>query len=111
VWCASATAEAKDDEMRSAGMSEPGSDAARDMEAAAKRVRELSEQVVDQAKKNGLAWLEGYERVLKNMLDLEEQAAKGTGADWAATLATTHANFVRETSEVFFKSMRDQLKG
>jgi hypothetical protein len=96
--------------MRSAGMSEPGSDAARDMEAAAKRVRELSEQVVDQAKKNGLAWLEGYERVLKNMLDLEEQAAKGTGADWVATLATTHANFVRETSEVFFKSLRDQLK-
>jgi hypothetical protein len=91
-------------------MSEPGSDAARDMEAAAKRVRELSEQVVDQAKKNGLAWLEGYERVLKNMLDLEEQAAKGSGADWAATLATTHANFVRETSEVFFTSLRDQLK-
>jgi hypothetical protein len=96
--------------MRSAGMSEPGSDAARDMEAAAKRVRELSEQVVAQAKLNGLAWLEGYERVLKNMLDLEEQAAKGTGADWATTLATTHANFVRETSEVFFASMRDQLK-
>jgi hypothetical protein len=91
-------------------MSDPGSDAARDMEAAAKRVRELSEQVVDQAKKNGLAWLEGYERVLKNMLDLEEQAAKGTGADWATTLATTHANFVRETSEVFFTSLRQQLK-
>ena len=81
--------------------------------AAAKRVRELSDQVVDQAKKNGLAWLEGYERVLKNMLDLEEQAAKGakgTGADWAATLATSHANFVRETSEVFFSSLREQLK-
>jgi hypothetical protein len=91
-------------------MSEPGSDAARDMEAAAKRVRELSDQVVDQAKKNGLAWLEGYERVLKNMLDLEEQAAKGTGAEWAATLATAHANFVRETSEVFFGAMREQFK-
>jgi hypothetical protein len=94
-------------------MSDPGTDAARDMEAAAKRVRELSDQVVDQAKKNGLAWLEGYERVLKNMLDLEEQAAKGakgTGADWAATLATSHANFVRETSEVFFSSLREQLK-
>ena len=47
------------------------------------------------------------------MLDLEEQAAKGakgTGADWAATLATSHANFVRETSEVFFTSLREQLK-
>ena len=51
-----------------------------DIDAATQRVRELSEQVVAQAKKNGLAWIEGYERMLKNMLDLEEQAAKGTGS-------------------------------
>ena len=81
-----------------------------DIEAVAQRVRDLSEQVVAQAKKNGLTFLEGYERVLKNMLDLEEQAAKGTGQDWATTLATTHANFVRETSEIFLGAMKDQLK-
>ena len=52
-----------------------------DMEAVAQRVRDLSEQVMTQAKKNGLTFLEGYERVLKQMLDLEEQAAKGTGQD------------------------------
>jgi hypothetical protein len=79
-------------------------------EAATQRVRELSEQVVAQAKKNGLAWLEGYERMLKQMLDFEEQAAKGTGSEWARTLATTHANFVRETSEIFLGAMREQLK-
>ena len=82
----------------------------RDMEAVAQRVRDLSEQVMAQAKKNGLTFLEGYERVLKNMLDLEEQAAKGTGQDWATTLVSTHANFVLETSEVFLGAMRDQLK-
>jgi hypothetical protein len=81
-----------------------------DVEAAVKRVQELSAQVVDKAKENGLAWLEGYERMLKNLLDLEEQAAKGTGVEWAATLANTHANFVRETSEVVFGAMREQLK-
>jgi hypothetical protein len=85
-------------------------DVAADLESATQRVRELSEQVLNQAKENGLMWLEGYERVLKNMLDLEEQAAKGTGADWATQLATTHANFVRETSAVFFGAMREQLK-
>ena len=85
-------------------------DASSDVEAATQRVRELSEQVVAQAKKNGLVWLEGYERMLKQMLDFEEQAAKGTGEEWARTLATTHANFVRETSEVFFGAMREQLK-
>ena len=41
-----------------------------DMEAAVKRVQQLSAQVVDHAKENGLAWLEGYERMLKNFLDL-----------------------------------------
>jgi hypothetical protein len=81
-----------------------------DLEAVAQRVRDLSEQVMSQAKQNGLTFLEGYERVLKQMLDLEEQAAKGTGQDWATSLATTHANFVRETSEMFLGAMRNQLK-
>jgi hypothetical protein len=81
-----------------------------DVEAAVKRVQDLSSQVTDKAKENGLAWLEGYERMLRNLLDLEEQAAKGTGMEWAATLASTHANFVRETSEVVLGVMRDQLK-
>jgi hypothetical protein len=81
-----------------------------DIDAAAQRVRDLSERVVQQAKENGLVWLEAYERVLKNMLDLEEQVAKGSGAEWATTLATTQANFVRETSEVFFGAVRQQLK-
>ncbi len=81
-----------------------------DLDAAAKRVQEVSDQVLAQAKKNGLVWLEGYERILKNMLELEEQAAKRSGVDWATTLATSHANFVRDTSEVFFQSLSSQLK-
>jgi hypothetical protein len=86
------------------------SDGAENLEAATRRVRELSEQVTEQAKRNGLAWVEAYERMLQNLLDLEEQAAKGTGAEWASTLATAHANFVRETSEVIFGTLRQQLK-
>jgi len=85
-------------------------DVTADLEAAAQRVKDLSEKVAAQAKENGLAWLEGYEKVLKNLLDMEEQAAKGTGVEWATSLAATHANFVRETSEVFFTAMTKQLK-
>jgi hypothetical protein len=85
-------------------------DVSADLEAAAKRVEALGEQVAAQAKENGLAWLEGYEKVLQNMLDLEEEAAKKTGVDWASTLATAHANFVRETSEVFFQTLSKQLR-
>ena len=87
----------------------PTPDVSAELEAATQRVRELGEKVAEQARNNGLAWLEGYEAVLKNMLDLEEQAAKGTGAEWASTLASTHANFVRETSEVVFGALRQQL--
>ena len=81
-----------------------------DLDEATERVRKLSEQVVAQAKENGLAWLEGYERVLKNFLEFEEQAAKSTGTEWVAQLASTHANFVRETTEVLFGSLREQAK-
>jgi len=49
----------------------------------------LNEQVAAQGKENGLLWLEGYERVPQDLLDLEEDAAKTTGGDWAARLATT----------------------
>ncbi|MDT7617825.1 MAG: hypothetical protein QOF00_5272 [Pseudonocardiales bacterium] len=81
-----------------------------DLEALTKRVQELSAQVAEKARENGLAWLEGYERMLMNLLDLEEQAAKGSGADWAASLASSHANFVRSTSEAVFGVLRAQLK-
>lgn len=85
-------------------------DVTADLEAAAQRVKDLSDKVAAQAKENGLAWLEGYEKVLKNLLDMEEQAAKGTGVEWATTLATQHANFVRDTSEVWFSAISKQLK-
>jgi hypothetical protein len=90
-------------------MTSSAGNVAGDLDAVTNRVRELSEQVLEQARTNGLTWLEAYERVLKNLLDLEEQAAKGTGAEWVTTLATTHANFVRETSEVFFGALRQQM--
>jgi hypothetical protein len=84
-------------------------DGADNLEAATQRVRELGEQVAQQAKENGLAWVEAYEQMLENLLDLEERAAEASGAEWATTLATAHANFVRDTSEVFLKTVRQQL--
>jgi hypothetical protein len=80
-----------------------------DLEAAAQRVKQLSDQLIELSKKNGLAWLETYERVLNSMLSLEEQAARGTQVDWIKTLATTHADFVREVSQTYLNAMRQQL--
>jgi hypothetical protein len=81
-----------------------------DIEAAVQRVRELSDRMIELTKESGLSWLEAYEKVLESMLRLEEQAAQGTKSDWVNTLATTHADFVRSMSQVYFNSVRDQLK-
>ncbi len=47
-----------------------------DLDEAVQRVKALSDQVTEQAKKNGLAWIEGYERMLTSLLELQQQAAK-----------------------------------
>ncbi|MCV2487773.1 hypothetical protein OF117_00230 [Geodermatophilus sp. YIM 151500] len=90
-------------------MSETGN-AAGDIDALTRRVRELSDQVLDQARRNGRAYLEGYERLLDTLLDLERRAAEGSGQDWASALASTHASLVRQTSEMFLGAVRDHLR-
>ena len=49
---------------------------AANIETATRRVRELGEQVAEQARKNGLVWLEGYKAMLKDFLDFEEKAPR-----------------------------------
>ena len=70
----------------------------------------MNEQVAAQGKENGLLWLEGYEKVPQDLLDLEEDAAKATGGDWATRLATGHANVVRQAAVVFFQLLNGQLE-
>ena len=81
-----------------------------DADEAAKRVKELSDRLIELTKKNGLSWLEAYEKVLNRMLQLEERAAAATQIEWINTLATTNADFMREMSAVYFQTARDQLK-
>ena len=81
-----------------------------DADEAAKRVKELSDRMIELTKKNGLSWLEAYEKVLNGMLQLEERAAAATQIEWINALATTNADFMREMSAAYFKTARDQLK-
>ena len=81
-----------------------------DADEAARRVKELSDRLIELTKKNGLSWLEAYEKVLNGMLQLEERAAAATQIEWINALATTNADFMREMSAAYFKTARDQLK-
>jgi hypothetical protein len=77
---------------------------------AVKRVKELSDRLIELTKKNGIGWLEAYEKSLTRMLQLQERAAAATQIEWINTLAATNADFMREMSAVYFQTVHDQLK-
>ena len=72
-----------------------------DIEAAAQRIKQTSDRLLELSKENGLVWLEAYEKMLNSVLKLEEETAKDLGADWIKTLVSTQADVVREMSEAF----------
>ena len=89
-------------------MSTPGM--SKEADAAAQRVKELSDRMIELAKKNGLAWLGAYEKVLGNLLQLQQRAIASSQIEWINALATINANVIREMSAAYFKSVREGLK-
>jgi hypothetical protein len=81
-----------------------------DIEAAAERIKQTAERVLEFSKENGLVWLEAYEKMLNGVLKLEEEVAKDLGADWVNSVVSTQADAVREISEAFLGAVRDRLK-
>ena len=81
-----------------------------DTDEAVKRVKELSDRLIELTKNNGVGWLEAYEKSLTRMLELQQRAAAATQIEWINTLAATNADFMREMSAVYFQTVRDQLK-
>ena len=81
-----------------------------DTDEAVKRVKELSDRLIELTKKYGVGWLEAYEKSLTRMLELQQRAAAATQIEWINTLAATNADFMREMSAVYFQTVRDQLK-
>jgi hypothetical protein len=82
----------------------------KEADAAAQRVTEFSDHMTELTKRNGLAWLGAYEKVLGNMLQLQQRAIVSSQIEWINALATTNANFMREMSAAYFKTVREGLK-
>ena len=70
-----------------------------DVEAAAERIKQTSERVLELSKENGLIWLDAYEKMLDGVLKLEEDTAKDVGSDWVEKLVSLQTDFIRETSQ------------
>ena len=81
-----------------------------DLNEAMKRVKELSDRMIELTQKNGIAWLEAYEKVLNQMIRVQEQAAASTQVEWINALTTAQADFMREMSSVYFRTVREQLR-
>jgi hypothetical protein len=81
-----------------------------DTDEAVRRVKELSDRLIEQTKKNGVSWLEAYEKTLNRMLELQQRATAATQIEWINTLAATNADFMREMSAAYFQNVREQLK-
>ncbi len=81
-----------------------------DTDEAVRRVKELSDRLIELTTKNGVSWLEAYEKTLNRMLQLQARAAAASQIEWINTLAAANADFMREMSAVYFQTAREQLK-
>jgi phage-related protein len=99
-------------------MTEPTSDPTRDATAAtaaaidqvAERIRELTEQFIEAAKKAVNVTMDAYERSLQGLVDFEQQAAGASQLDWVSSIAQAHAKFVQDVSSAYVSAARDMLK-
>jgi hypothetical protein len=67
-------------------------------EAAADRVREVNERVIESSSKAGVASLEAYGRMLERLAEAQEQAGQ-RGGDWLAAFGQAQATFTRELAQ------------
>jgi hypothetical protein len=82
----------------------------KDTEAAAERIRELNEQILDFGRKAGIQFLDAYESTLKTFADYQDKVADQSQIEWIASIARAQANFTREVTRVYTSSARDLLK-
>jgi hypothetical protein len=82
----------------------------KDIDAAAERIRELNEQILEFGRKAGVQFLDAYESTLKTFAEYQDKVADQSQVEWVASIARAQANFTREVSRVYTSSARDLLK-
>ena len=82
----------------------------KETEAAAERIRELNEQILEFGRKAGVQFLDAYESTLKTFAEYQDKVADQSQVEWVASIARAQANFTREVTRVYTSSARDLLK-
>jgi hypothetical protein len=78
-------------------------------EESTKRIRELNEKLMENAKSAGRSSLDAYEMALTSLVKFEQQVAGGSQLEWVSALARTHATFMNDLSSAYTKAARELI--
>jgi hypothetical protein len=81
-----------------------------DVDAAADRIRQLNERILESGRQAGLSTLDVYEKTLKSIADMQQAVGEATQVQWFSAIAAAQANFTREITEAYTSASRDLLK-
>jgi hypothetical protein len=79
-------------------------------DAAAERIRELNERIIEVGKSAGRGTLDVYESTLKSIADSLERGPGSSDIEWLSRIATSQANFIRDLTKAWASAARDALK-
>jgi hypothetical protein len=80
------------------------------VEAAAERIRELNEQIIEAGKRAGRGTLDIYESTLKSVADSVERGPGSSDIEWVARIASAQADFIRDLTKAWALAARKALK-
>jgi hypothetical protein len=79
-------------------------------DAAADRIRDLNERIMESSKKAGSTYLDIYEKTLNSIADYQEKVAEQSQVDWISTIANAQASFTRDLAGAYSSAARSLLK-
>jgi hypothetical protein len=79
-------------------------------DAAADRIRDLNERIIESSKKAGNTYLDIYEKTLNSIADYQEKIGEQSQVDWVTTIANAQAGFTRDLAGAYSSAARSLLK-
>jgi hypothetical protein len=79
-------------------------------DAAADRIRDLNERIIESSKKAGSTYLDIYEKTLNSIADYQEKVGEQSQVDWVSTIANAQASFTRDLAGAYSSAARSLLK-
>lgn len=80
-----------------------------DTEAAADRIRDFNEQLIETGKKSSAVLVDAYDKAAHSFADFETKVADRTQLEPFSTLAKAHATFTRDIADLYTRATRELL--